>query len=525
MAAKFRLDGRSALGALTFSCALAALVSCGHLVLTPQIFEPERVPRTDPKVPILKAHMKTGELYVLTAWRVSPDGSQLDGTGTRYSLARVRGTTGAVSISTDDVALFETNRSEHVGAGSTGALAVMTTVFGTLTAICLADPKSCFGSCPTFYLDAGGPNGRPVAEGFSASIARALEARDVDAIGAGPPAGGRFAITMRNEAYETHAVRRVRLLAAERPAAGRILAAPGELYYPAFALAEPISCSGAEGDCLAAVRAKDGIERFSRADAEDLAAREMVELDFAPAAGRVGLVIAARQTLLSTHLFYQTLAYFGSHAGEYLASLERGGPEAAERAMGMARALGGIDVSVSEGRGPWRAIGSFDEPGPIAGDVLVLPFDASGGPLRVRLRQAKGHWRLDQVALARLGEPVTPRPLEPVAVERGSRPDGAALDRLRHGERHLITRPGDAYQLVFELPASPHGLELFLESEGYYYEWMREPWLAEENPEMAALVLSSPSLALRRLAGSFKEREDDLERAFWASRFRKEPRP
>jgi hypothetical protein len=466
--------------------------------------------------------MKSGELYVLTAWSVSPDGGRVDGTGSRYSLARVAGPTGVVTIATADVALFETERSEHVGAGSTGVLAAMTTVFGIVTAVCVSDPKGCFGSCPTFYLDGADPKGRPAAEGFSASIARALEARDVDAIGAGPPAGGRFGITMRNEAYETHAVRRVRLLVAERPPGGRILASPDGHYYPALDLAPPRSCSGAEGDCLPAVRAKDGVERFSSADTEDLAARETVELDFAPARGRVGLVIAARQTLLATHLLYQTMAYFGSQAGEYLASLERGGPAAAARAMGMARALGGIDAEVSENEGPWRAIGSFDEPGPIAGDVQVLPFVADAGPMRVRLRQSKGHWRLDQVGLVRLGEPVVPRRLEPVEVERsGAGPDASLLDRLRRGEQHLITTRGDAYRIVFELPASRQGLELFLESEGYYYEWMREEWLAEENAEMASLVLSDPRLALRRLAGSFKLREADFESAFWASRFRK----
>ena len=50
---------------------------------------------------------------------------------------------------------------------------------------------------------------------------------------------------------------------------------------------------------------------------------------------------------------------------------------------------------------------------------------------------------------------------------------------------------------------------------------MREAWLAEENAEMAALVLSDPAQALRRMAGPFKEREAGMEQAFWASRFRR----
>jgi hypothetical protein len=34
-------------------------------------------------------------------------------------------------------------------------------------------------------------------------------------------------------------------------------------------------------------------------------------------------------------------------------------------------------------------------------------------------------------------------------------------------------------------------------------------------------VLSNPREALRRLAGPFKQREPGIERAFWASRFRR----
>jgi hypothetical protein len=189
--------------------------------------------------------------------------------------------------------------------------------------------------------------------------------------------------------------------------------------------------------------------------------------------------------------------------------------------MGMARLLGGIDVEVAESGSAFRPIGSFDEAGPIAGDVRVLPFEASGGPLRVRLRQAKGHWRLDQVALVRLSEPVVPRALEPSAVTRGSQADARALALLRRSEGHLVTMPGDSYRIAFELPPSRDGLELFLESEGYYYEWMREAWLHEEDAEMAALVLADPAAALRRMAGPFKQREAGMEQAFWSSRFRR----
>lgn len=514
-----RASRRSSVHGLVAVALIASLAGC-HRVLTPELHPPGDAPSAPEKLPFLKAHLKSGELYVLDSWRVLKEGRRLEGTGALYSVGRERVSEGPVSIDVDAVALFETNHPDSVQPFGTAFLGLMTTVAGAVTLYCVSDPKACFGSCPTFYVD-GGSRDRPAAEGFSSSFARVLEARDVDALPEARAQGRRFVLTMRNEALETHAVRRVRLLVARRPAGGRILAGTDGKFYAATSLARARACRGEEGSCLGAVTARGGTERFSSADPHDLATREVVELEFAPATGRLGLVLTARQTLLSTHLFYQSMAYFGSRAGDYLASLERGGPALAARATGMARALGGIEVEVSEHGGRWRSIGSFDEAGPIASDIQVIPFEATGrGPLSIRLRQAKGHWRIDQVALAQLGAPVGPRRLQPTAVERGATPDARALAVLRDADRHLITYPGDTYRLVFDLPEAQDRSELFLETEGYYYEWMREEWLAEENAEMASLVLLDPAEALRRMAGPFKRHEPGLERAFWASRFR-----
>ncbi len=515
---------RSSAHGLVAMALIASLAGC-HRVLTPELHRPGDVPSAPEELPFLKAHLKSGELYVLDSWRVRADGRRLEGTGALYSVGRERVSQGPVSIDVDEVALFETNHPDSVHAFGTSLLGLMTTVAGAVTAYCVSDPKACFGSCPTFYVE-GGDRDRPAAEGFSSSFARVLEARDIDALPGARGPGRRFALTMRNEALETHAVRRVRLLVARRPAGGRILAGSDGKLYAATSFTRPTACRGDEGCCLGAVATRGGTERFSPADPHDLATREVVELEFAPVTGRLGLVLTARQTLLSTHLFYQSMAYFGSRAGDYLARLERGGPALASRATGMARALGGIEIEVSEHGGRWRSVGSFDEAGPIASDVQVIPFEATGrGPLRIRLRQAKGHWRIDQVALAQLGARVGPQGLEPTAVERGATPDPRALAVLRDPDRHLITFPGDTYRLVFDLPEARDRYELFLETEGYYYEWMREEWLAEENAEMASLVVLDPAEALRRMAGPFKRHEPGLERAFWTSRFRGPSRP
>ena len=59
----------------------------------------------------------------------------------------------------------------------------------------------------------------------------------------------------------------------------------------------------------------------------------------------------------------------------------------------------------------------------------------------------------------------------------------------------------------------------FLESRGYYIEWMRDEWLAEEDPVRAALMTADPEGALRLLAPEFKKTEGDMEDVFWRSRY------
>ena len=119
--------------------------------------------------------MKSGELYVLDTWRVVDQTRTIEGHGTRYTALRERAGTATQQIPMDTIALLETNAVRTAYPGGLQGLAVMTTVFGSIAAICTADPKGCFGSCPTFYVD--GDADVPRAEGFSASIARSRRAR------------------------------------------------------------------------------------------------------------------------------------------------------------------------------------------------------------------------------------------------------------------------------------------------------------------------------------------------------------
>ncbi|MEP7326394.1 MAG: hypothetical protein ABI836_10635 [Gemmatimonadota bacterium] len=359
---------------------LTLLLACGTRNQERRLVAPEQATTLDHQSPWLKVHMRNGDLYVLSQWRSDSISGTVTGNGQHLDHNRVVQTDGPQQVAMDSVALLETNvlhRSPGIAA-----MAVMTGISAAVTVVCLADTKACFGSCPTFYVSDGE---RPLlqAEGFSGSIAPALEARDIDALYRARPQGRAFDVQLKNEALETHVIRYARILAVPRPAQGRVLATQDGRFLEASRLTAPSVCRAAEGDCLADVTAFDERERSSTADSTDLATRETIDLEFPDLRNlrSPGLVIASRQSLLTTYLLYQTFAYLGTRATEALAMLER-----ADRPHGpaMLGILGGIEVMV-DSAGQWVTVGNDFEVGPLATDVRVvrlpsIPFSLSPSP-------------------------------------------------------------------------------------------------------------------------------------------------
>src|SRR5690606_7479494 len=183
------------------------------------------------------------------------------------------------------------------------------------------------------------------AEGFSDSIAPSLERNDIDALWRTTGRGGTTTIVMTNEAYETHVVKQVDLLAVERPAGGRVLATEDRRWV-ASSLAAPIACTASEGSCLYALAALDGRERLSLTDGVDLAAKEPLVLEFAPEACRTALAIGARKSMVTTFLLYQGLAYLGTQVTSWLVRLNDRGADARAGGRALKKLVGGIEVQV-----------------------------------------------------------------------------------------------------------------------------------------------------------------------------------
>jgi hypothetical protein len=299
-----------------------------------------------------------------------------------------------------------------------------------------------------------------------------------------------------------------------RPPGTRVLST-GETLWLASGLAAPARCMADEGDCSAALAAVDGRERTSASDAHDLAARETIDLAFPVSDGRAGIAIAARQSLVTTFLLYQGLAYLGTTAVDWLAGLERGDTASRRGGRALQRLIGGIEVQIPDGEG-WQTVGEVYETGPLATDVhlVILPEAARGD--RIRLRLPRGGWRIDHVARVVLDHEVTPQRIAPRAI-RGRLGSEFAAGRTPATGFPIVTQPGDAYELDYDLP--PGELELFLDSRGYYLEWMRSAWLREQQPLAALKLLLDPAQAMRDLAPAWKQMEPEAEQVFWSSRY------
>ena len=469
--------------------------------------------------PYIKAHLRSGYVYVLNDWRIDSGGMVVSGRGVLLTPDRTVADSGRYVLRADSVALFESN--VVVSSGGVAALSVVTGISLAVTTACIINRKACFGSCPTFYVSDG--SGRYLqAEGFSSSIAPALEAVDVDALYRAHPTGRDFTLHSMNEALETHVIRYADVLVLARPEGGRVYQTQDGRFLGGTEPLAPSWCEAAEGDCAAALSQYDGRERSSTADSTDLATRETIELRFdRSSSADLGLVITARQSLMSTFLLYQGLAYLGSKAAETLAGLDRLPPEDRARVDGAARILGLIEVQVRDSAGRWRTAGEVGEAGPLAPDTKIVPLGVlpGAGVVDVRLRLTRGMWRIDMASLVRVGAALTPERLAPARVRRGGQPDTAALAELAGRSRPLTTLPGDQYDLDYRLPAHPEHYELFLETRGYYLEWMRKEWIAEENAMAAARFMIDPSGMLKHLAPAYKVKEPTMDSLFWSSRY------
>lgn len=468
----------------------------------------------------LKVHHHSGGVDVLSSWAVVGD-SLLEGEADRYGVLReLEASKVRVRIPFDSIALLESDNPEVAASFGHTALNAWTVVWGLTTGICVLDPKSCFGSCPTFYLDDRDTN-RPVAEGFSSSIARRLEATDLDDLHLVKSGGDRVELRMLNEALETHVVRWVKLKALPLPTdpgASVASTAAGSFHVVRDGHAA-VECVAGGADCRRALASNDTIEWHGLTDPDNLGRPDTMVVTFDARAGDIGLLLSARQSFVSTFVLYQTMAWLGEDAGQWLARLERGDPRVLAPLAAVNERIGTVRIERATDTGTWLPVGRYDEAGPIALDQQLMPLGrlSEDGPVRLRFIFARGNWRFGHATVVRVGEAIAPLTLEPTVAHHHRRGDVRTL--LADSARTLTLFPGDSVALTFAIPSDTPRYAVFLESRGYYYEWMRGEWLAERDAAMVSLLLADPDAALQEIAPMYKQREATFEADFWNSRF------
>lgn len=479
----------------------------------------------------LKVHMTDGGLYLLDSLINSSNRDTVTGYGSYFDQYRDMVTNNkkangptiqpAFRIPFSKVALFETNNITGLNK-SMIAMTLVGVPQTILSIYCIINPKSCFGSCPTFYAW-DGKDTVLMAEGFSSSILRSFEKEDIDMLYDARVTANRIDLKLTNEALETHIIRYADLLVFPRKLNERVFSVENGGFTRVSEIRSPSSCFGDEGSCLEAVQNMDQKERFSETDKKNLAAREDIEVNFNEVPdGELGLVVGSRQTFLTTFLFYQSLAYMGNTAGKFAASIESGNKSLQKKVDKVWDVLGGIEVYILDKKGKWIKAGELNEMGPIASDIhfIRLPFTGQKN-LKIKLVLTKGLWRLDYLALAKVGPMAEPVRIKPSVLSDNPAPADISTIFLSDDHEPLITLPGDSYHLSYSLPYEPDEYELFLCSKGYYIEWMREPWLAEQNLKKASLLFGFPGLFMKLAAKEFKVIEPTMEENFWKSRYAK----
>lgn len=478
-----------------------------------------------PVQPFLKAHIKNGDVCILTnTWAIDNKQNTVSGAGVKYDFNRNLIFEGDLVIPIDSVAIFETNTKLNKNESDRiAALSILASADLALGVFCLTTPKACFGSCPTFYLQPDQNFHYADAEGFSNAIAPSMEYFDIDALTNTKIIDGIFNITMKNEALETHCVNDVKLLALPKKNNQTVYQSAKNEFFVCENLYPPTLAVAEEGDITDLLSAKDLQERFSGADAHNLSAKESIIIDFNQVDTKLdlGLVINFRQTLMTTYFIYSAMGYMGDQVGDMFALLETDENIKHQLSGGIKKELGDIDVYLwLDADKKWALQSGLFETGPIAVNQQIIKInniEKNTNP-KIKIVLNKGLWRIDNVALTNIVSTATPLSINPTAIFNKGVVDEQALNNLNSTSGYLISMPGDAFTIQFQLPEKGTDYALFLYSKGYYLEWMRSHWIKDKNLHMLHTMLLNPKKYLKMEAANYKKYETGMEADFWNSK-------
>ena len=343
----------------------------------------------------LKAHLKDGGVILFTTdWFIDSTRNVVLGEAQCYDINRRETYSGITETKAEDVILFETNSLNANRVASLKKNKVMFMVTAAALFVCIADPKICYGSCPTFYLEDQPENVfSSDAEGFSSAIHPSLEYTDCDGLGAQQVVDQSVSLTMKNEALETHCIDAISLVAIPIQEGERIYHNPENDFWRCRESQAPATAVSDNSEVSALLSSSDLNEYHRWTDKGNMLEKEDVYLTFPgiPNTDQYGLVLDFRQSLMSTYLFYGALSYVGPLSSDYYAQFGNKDIAKAGWKPSVFEEMGGIEVSVwSQSKKQWKKVGIFDETGPIAMNTQMLAIGQVDGEVKMRLRMTRG---------------------------------------------------------------------------------------------------------------------------------------
>ena len=441
---------------------------------------------------------------------MTPDGSQDTGVNVTLAASEIAGAT---------LYEFKQSAGSIIGAGITGVLGAYSWL---MAAICLADPKQCFGSCPTVYVP-DRDSMLMVAELFSTSISPSLARSDLDRLctvdGEAP-----FPIMVTNEAVESHYIDKLQFVYVPHDPDETALPQPGGSIVLGGRRTLDVSARSSQDlDLTHTLRYPDGTSWRSGPELlltlpPDDPFDHVDIATVATGAEHVDLRVRWKNTLLSTVLFYNlVLGDQGLHALAWQQRLDTDPIYAAAFSM-MYDRYSGVRVLVWDGN-EWNQQAVMTDAGPIVwheGSVTVPTFGQD--TLRIRLRGLADNLEIDAVEIAR-SEPcaIEEIPLHWEVLSTTVPGDPDIRSALAHVDGdYFLQDPSESTALLLHLPPGARHGTVFVRSHGWYYEWVRQQWIKPSNTPRSNDMLNGEGM-IRELGKRWMDEHALIEDSFHRS--------
>ena len=443
-----------------------------------------------------------------------------------------------IKIPLDSVAAISYAESELTTGRLVGSilLGIAGGIMAPLSVYCLTCPKCCFGSCPTIYTHAD--SGYVLqAELFSHSIFKQLEDSDVDLLETGITDAGRHHFRLTNEALETHFINQLSLVAVHHTPETEILPTTENSFTSVKSPRPPADAYTRSGrSILDEINSQDG---FSYRSDTTLVKNLMngmyydwidLQVDVPKGTRNLKMIMRSRNTLMSTVLFYDVvLASQGIQSLNWMNRMNTD-PIYALEFKTIYDAFSGISV-LEKQNDTWEHRGTFRDAGPMnwRSSVLEIPVEKPG-KVSIRLQFVPDNYFIDYIAFDADTSQATEFEVENLPftdIEDNLGTLRSDVDPLiKNDDRHyFVTEPGDSYYFHYNTKNTNLPIQtVFLQSKGYYTEWIRGDWLTTKNKNYS-FDLFAVDRTLAELAQSWLNNKSTLEREFFRTRIQLKEKP